>query len=78
MRFRKLETTLNTIMATAVLHNICIMFRDNAPPQLERHEEIQYKLAVDEQRTIQPQYDRSNQQRTSQKLFRKFLLTDCR
>lgn len=46
MRFRKLETVLNTIVATAVLHNICKIHGDNEPPPLSQHEENEYNLAL--------------------------------
>lgn len=44
MRFRKLETVMNVIVATAVLHNICKIHGDKMP-QLTRDEELRYIAA---------------------------------
>lgn len=46
MRFRKLETVLNVIVATAVLHNICKLYNDDMPPQLTPDVNIAYNLAI--------------------------------
>lgn len=51
-RFRKLETVLDVIVATAVLHNICKMHGDHMPPPLSRHEEVQYNRALDIERNV--------------------------
>lgn len=45
VRFRKLETVLNTIVATAVLHNLCKIRGDNEPPPLTPNEEVAYNAA---------------------------------
>lgn len=50
MRFRDLETTLDVIVATAVLHNICKMFGDTHSPPLTRDEELLYIEAVRQER----------------------------
>lgn len=50
MRFRKLDTTLNVIVATAVLHNICKNFGDTQSPPLTRDEELLYNEAVRQER----------------------------
>lgn len=50
MRFRNLETTLNTIVATAVLHNICLDLGDTQPPPLSTHQEQIYIDAVRQER----------------------------
>lgn len=42
MRFRKLETVLDVIVATAVLHNMCKIFGDNSPPALSSMDQIRY------------------------------------
>lgn len=52
MRFRKLETILNVIVATAVLHNISKLWGDNIPPPLTEDQEIQYNLAHQEMRLL--------------------------
>lgn len=49
-RFRKLETVQNTIIATAVLHNICKIRGDVQTPTLSRIEEIMYNAAVARER----------------------------
>lgn len=49
MRFRKLETTLNVIVATAVLHNICKICYDEPPP-LTPEDEILYNFAMADDR----------------------------
>lgn len=48
MRFRKLDSVLDVIVATAVLHNMCKMNNDDVPP-LTDDEEIQYNLAREHQ-----------------------------
>lgn len=45
MRFRKLETTMNVIIATAVLHNICKLKNDEAPVETIE-ENIEYQRAI--------------------------------
>lgn len=52
MRFRNLETILDVIVGTAVLHNICKMHGDNDPPPLTPHEEQQYNEALRIERDI--------------------------
>ncbi|XP_031637843.1 putative nuclease HARBI1 [Contarinia nasturtii] len=52
MRFRKLETTLDVIVATAVLHNICKITNDIIIPPLSRDEEARYNEAVYEETQI--------------------------
>lgn len=44
MRFRKLETVLDVIVATAVLHNICKSLGDNTPPPLSAERERYFNL----------------------------------
>lgn len=53
MRFRKLDTALNVIVATAVLHNICQMQGDLQTPPLTRAEERLYAEAIREERAYQ-------------------------
>lgn len=50
MRFRKLETTLDVIVATAVLHNISKLFGDCVSPPLTLDEEQLYIEAVRQER----------------------------
>lgn len=50
MRFRKLETTLDVIVSTAVLHNICKLQGDAQSPPLTREEELLYIEAVQQER----------------------------
>lgn len=50
MRFRKLETVQNVIIATAVLHNICKEQGDLEPPPLSPEESAIYELARDQER----------------------------
>lgn len=52
MRFRKLETVLDVIVATAVLHNLCKMHGDIVPPPLLPNEEAQYNAALQIERDI--------------------------
>lgn len=52
MRFRKLETTTDVIVATAVLHNICKIHGDNQPPPLSPIEEAEYVTALGIERDI--------------------------
>lgn len=52
MRFRKLETVLNVIVATAVLHNLCQIHGDNEPPPLSPNEEGAYNRALRLEREI--------------------------
>lgn len=52
MRFRKLETVLNVIVATAVLHNLCKIFGDAEPPPLSPNEEAEYNEALRIERDI--------------------------
>lgn len=53
MRFRNLQTALNTIVATAVLHNICLDLGDTEPPPLTTHQEQMYNDAVAQERDFQ-------------------------
>lgn len=53
MRFRKLETVLNVIVATAVLHNICKILGDTHSPPLTRDEELLYMEALQQERDYQ-------------------------
>lgn len=50
MRFRILDTVLNVIVATAVLHNICKHLGDTHSPPLSREEERMYNEAVQAER----------------------------
>lgn len=50
MRFRKLETVQNVIVATAVLHNICKDRGDVLPPTLSPREEEMYNAAIEQER----------------------------
>lgn len=50
MRFRKLDTVLNVIVATAVLHNICKNRNDVDIPALSPDEEIRYNASVLQER----------------------------
>lgn len=52
MRFRKLETVMSVVVATAVLHNICKIRGDHLPPPLSRDEEEEYERALDIERNI--------------------------
>lgn len=52
MSFRKLETILDAIVATAVLHNICKMFGDNEPPPLSPQEQLAYEAALQTENDI--------------------------
>lgn len=49
MRFRKLQTTLDVIVATSVLHNICKICYDQPPP-LTPEDEIEYNIALNDDR----------------------------
>lgn len=53
MRFRKLQTALNVIVATAVLHNICKLRGDTEIPHLTPEEELRYEQAVRQQHAFQ-------------------------
>lgn len=50
MGFRKLETVLSVIVATAVLHNICKITNDVQMPPLSRNQELLYDAAVAQER----------------------------
>lgn len=52
MRFRKLETVLNIIVATAVLHNICKQFHDLLPPPLTSAENEMFDAAMNQERAF--------------------------
>lgn len=52
MRFRKLDTVLDVIVATAVLHNICKRRGDLLPPSLSPSEEQLYNAAIQQEREI--------------------------
>lgn len=62
MRFRKMETVLNVIVATAVLHNLCKFYGDITPPPLTEAERIQFNLAIDEERRFAQQQQQMYQQ----------------
>lgn len=53
MRFRKLDTTLDVIVATAVLHNICKLFGDTESPPLTPDQELRYIEAVQQEHEFQ-------------------------
>lgn len=50
MKFRKLETVQNVIIATAVLHNLCKEFGDLTPPELTPQQQVVYNTAMDQER----------------------------
>lgn len=50
MKFRKLESVLSVIVATAVLHNICKMHGDEEISILTREEELIYAAAIEQER----------------------------
>lgn len=52
MSFRKLETVLDVIVATAVLHNICKMHGDTEPPPLSPREQAAYEEALQTENDI--------------------------
>lgn len=52
MRFRKLETVQNVIIATAVLHNICKQQGDSMNPPLSQMEETLYNTAIEQERVF--------------------------
>lgn len=61
LRFRKLETVLIIIVATAVLHNLCKFRGDNEPPPLTPREEEAYNTALRiERETIQNMQQQGN------------------
>lgn len=66
MRFRKIETVLNVIVATAVLHNICKMHGDFMPPQLSQNQEVEYNEALDLERDIVAEMQQNGAQRRGQ------------
>lgn len=73
MRFRKLDTVLNVIVATAVLHNICKMRGDHLPPPLSPDEEARYDLAEQnaQQQNAHPQQNNNNNNNTIASQFLK-------
>lgn len=52
MRFRKLETVLNVIVATSVLHNLCKVHGDHEPPPVSPNEEAAFNRALRIERDI--------------------------
>lgn len=55
MRIRNMNTILNVIVATAVLHNICKVFVDHSAPDLSPEEETLYDDAMREENQIYAQ-----------------------
>lgn len=53
MNFRNLNTVQATIIATAVLHNMCKMYVDSQPPELSESEERLYNLAREQEMRLQ-------------------------
>lgn len=71
MRFRKLDSVLNVIVATAVLHNICKMRNEEEPPLLSREQERAYEAAVRRELTFQNEL--RNRQRIPNTISNQFL-----
>ena len=72
MKFRKLETVLNVIVATAVLHNICKIRGDTQAPTLSREEEQLYNAVIQQEREFHDaQQPRSRQPHTISNEFLK-------
>lgn len=53
MRFRKLETVMSVIVATAVLHNLCKMHGDTASPALTQEDVALFNEAMAVEREIE-------------------------
>lgn len=64
MRFRKIQTVLNVIVATAVLHNICKMRGDIEEPTLTREQQIRYEAAVRQEHAFHDEQQARVNQRT--------------
>lgn len=77
MRFRKLETVLNVIVATAFLHNICKLFNDNDTPPLPTDMAMAYDLTVEEENRFQRNAESYNHQtgRISNEFLRNYFET---
>lgn len=53
MRFRKLQSVLDVIVATAVLHNICKIHGEILPPNLPPNLEARYQFMLEQERAFQ-------------------------
>lgn len=73
MRFRKLETVVNVIVATAVLHNICKIRGDNEPIPMSPDEQDAYVRARRTEREIILNLQQRNAHRQPTTISNEFL-----